>query len=51
MNCLFKPDKSCTCSRLNCKNLNNKPDTVTNLREDEYSNVVKTCNDIFWITK
>ena len=26
----------------------NNPDTVTNLREDNYSNVVKTCNEIFW---
>jgi len=26
----------------------NNPDHVTNLREDEYSNVVKTCNEIFW---
>ena len=26
----------------------NNPDTVTNLREDNYSEVVKTCNDIFW---
>ena len=25
----------------------NNPDHVTNLREDQYSNVVKTCNDIF----
>lgn len=29
----------------------NNPDTVTNLREDEYSNVVKTCNEIFWNNK
>ena len=26
----------------------NNPDHVTNLREDNYSNVVKTCNEIFW---
>ena len=26
----------------------NNPDTVSNLREDNFSNVVKTCNDIFW---
>lgn len=26
----------------------NNPDIITNLREDEYSNVVKTCNEIFW---
>ena len=26
----------------------NNPDHVNNLREDKYSNVVKTCNDIFW---
>lgn len=26
----------------------NNPDTVSNLREDEYSNVVKACNEIFW---
>lgn len=25
----------------------NNPDIVTNLREDEYSNVVRTCNEIF----
>lgn len=25
----------------------NNPDTVTNLREDEYSKVVKTCNEVF----
>lgn len=25
----------------------NNPDHVQNLREDEYSNVVKTCNEIF----
>lgn len=25
----------------------NNPDHVQNLREDQYSNVVKTCNDIF----
>ena len=28
----------------------NNPDTVTNLREDNYSNVVRTCNEIFWDT-
>lgn len=26
----------------------NNPDTVTNLREDNYSSVVETCNKIFW---
>jgi len=26
----------------------NNPDHVTNLREDDYSEVVKTCNEIFW---
>lgn len=26
----------------------NNPDTVSNLREDNYSQVVKTCNEIFW---
>ncbi len=26
----------------------NNPDHVTNLREDEYSNVVKTCKEVFW---
>ena len=25
----------------------NNPDTVRDLREDEYSNVVKTCNEVF----
>ena len=29
----------------------NNPDHVTNLIEDDYSNVVKTCNEIFWLTK
>ncbi len=31
----------------------NNPDHVTNLREDTYSEVVKTCNEVFWekITK
>lgn len=26
----------------------NNPDNVNNLREDEYSKVVETCNKIFW---
>jgi len=25
----------------------NNPDTVTNLKEDDYSKVVKTCNEVF----
>ena len=29
----------------------NNPDIVTDLREDDYSNAVKTCNETFWITK
>lgn len=29
----------------------NNPDTVSNLREDNYSNVVRTCNEIFWDKK
>lgn len=27
----------------------NNPDTVSNLREDDYSKVVETCNNIFWL--
>lgn len=26
----------------------NNPDTVSDLREDDYSTVVKTCNETFW---
>lgn len=26
----------------------NNPDTVSDLREDEFSKVVKTCNEVFW---
>ncbi len=26
----------------------NNPDIISNLREDDYSNVVKTCDEIFW---
>ena len=26
----------------------NNPDNVSNLKEDDYSQVVKTCNEIFW---
>ncbi len=26
----------------------NNPDTVSNLREENYSKVVETCNNIFW---
>lgn len=26
----------------------NNPDNVSNLREDDYSQVVRTCNEIFW---
>ncbi len=26
----------------------NNPDIITNLREDDYSNVVKACSDVFW---
>jgi hypothetical protein len=29
----------------------NNPDTVNNLREESYAEVVKTCNDIFWDKK
>lgn len=29
----------------------NNPDTVSDLREDDYSTVVKTCNETFWTPK
>lgn len=47
----YKEDKVMNCIKEYTRWLDekyNNPDTVTDLREDDYSNVVKTCNEIFW---
>ena len=48
---IYKKDKVMECIREYTNWLDekyNNPDHVSNLIEDWYSNVVKTCNDIFW---
>lgn len=49
--CETKPDKVMECIREYTYWLDekyNNPDNVSNLKEDDYSQVVKTCNEIFW---
>ena len=47
----YKEDKVMNCIKEYTNWIDEKyhnPDTVSNLREDDYSNVVKTCKEIFW---
>ena len=47
----YKEDKVMDCIREYTDWLDekyNNPDNVSNLKEDDYSQVVKTCNEIFW---
>lgn len=51
IDCNEKEDKVLKCIKEYTNWLNekyNNPDTVSNLREDNYSQVVKICNEIFW---
>ncbi|RTL03983.1 hypothetical protein EKK58_11545 [Candidatus Dependentiae bacterium] len=45
-----KEDKVKTCISQYINSIDekyNNPDTVSDLREDDYSNVVRTCNEVF----
>lgn len=48
--CQSKDNEVMECIRkynTSIENKYNNPDTVSDLREDNYSNVVKTCNEVF----
>lgn len=50
----LKPDKVQTCIASYIDAIDekyNNPDTVSDLREDDYSTVVKACNETFWTPK
>lgn len=55
VDCEYKPPKTSVmdCIREYTNGLDkkyNNPDIVSNLKEDDYSKVVRTCNEIFWKT-
>ncbi len=51
MFCRNKEDKVRNCIQQYIDSIDekyNNPDTVSSLQEDNFSNVVKTCNEVFW---